>query len=473
MKKRSLRIVTSCLAGALLFATPIYVEAAPVAGVTEYAGTIIDNELNTASPIAGVSLAVSTCLEQNVAEQARSAQKQSDSAEKKEKSKEESSKYKNMAVANVDDYVNIRKSPNEDGKLLGKLHRKSVANVIKKKGDWYQIKSGSVTGYVKGDYITVGDEDKIKAAGVPIATVSTTTLKVRSKASGKSGVVTLVPGGEALKVTSMKNEKDGWVKVAVDGGSGYVSSDYIELTREYTYAESKAEEDARIALEQARLEEERAAKEAAAKQAEEEAQDQAGESAASTASTSASNSTTSASTSNSTVASTGTATNAGTVASSGTTTNSGTTTTPTQQAPTQTAPSVQAPEPAQTQAPAENSSSASATGQAVANYASQFVGNPYVWGGTSLTNGADCSGFVLSVYAHFGVSLPHSDAAQRSAGRAVSWEDRQPGDIICYDGHVGIYAGNNTIIHASNPASGIKYTSPANYRTVLAVRRIF
>lgn len=472
MRKRSLRIVTSCLAGTLLFATPVYVEAAPVAGVTEYAGTIIDNELNTASPIAGVSLAVSTCLEQNVAAQARSAEKQADSEEKKkEKSKEESSKYKNMAVSNVDDYVNIRKSPNEDGKLLGKLYRKSVADVIKKKGNWYKIKSGSVTGYVKGDYITVGDEDKIKAAGVPIATVSTTTLKVRSKASGKSDVVTLVPGGEALKVTSMKNQKDGWVKVAVDGGSGYVSSDYIELTREYTYAESKAEEDARLALEQARLEEEqRAAEEAARQQEADDAQSQAGESAASTTSTSTS---------------TGNSSGNSTSTSAGATTSSGTTTSQTQQSQTQTAPSTQsqtpaqtAPStesqtPAQTPAPAESSSNASGTGQAVANYASQFVGNPYVWGGTSLTNGADCSGFVLSVYAHFGVSLPHSDAAQRSAGRAVSWEEKQPGDIICYDGHVGIYVGNNTIIHASNPASGIKYTSPANYRTVLAVRRIF
>lgn len=472
MRKRSLRIVTSCLAGTLLFATPVYVEAAPVAGVTEYAGTIIDNELNTASPIAGVSLAVSTCLEQNVAAQARSVEKQADSEEKKkEKSKEESSKYKNMAVSNVDDYVNIRKSPNEDGKLLGKLYRKSVADVIKKKGNWYKIKSGSVTGYVKGDYITVGDEDKIKAAGVPIATVSTTTLKVRSKASGKSDVVTLVPGGEALKVTSMKNQKDGWVKVAVDGGSGYVSSDYIELTREYTYAESKAEEDARLALEQARLEEEqRAAEEAARQQEADDAQSQAGESAASTTSTSTS---------------TGNSSGNSTSTSAGATTSSGTTTSQTQQSQTQTAPSTQtqtstqtAPStesqtPAQTPAPAESSSSASGTGQAVANYASQFVGNPYVWGGTSLTNGADCSGFVLSVYAHFGVSLPHSDAAQRSAGRAVSWEEKQPGDIICYDGHVGIYVGNNTIIHASNPASGIKYTSPANYRTVLAVRRIF
>lgn len=423
MKNQPLKIAVCCLAGTIFTAIPAYnVMAAPSAGVSEYASAILESELNASSTSAGVSSAVADYFEKNIVSSENHTAKKADADTQKSKSKkvskeskksqEDTSKYKNMAVAQVNDYINIRKKPNENAELLGKLYSNSVATVIRKKGDWYKIKSGSVVGYVKGDYVVVGDEDLIKSVGVQIAKVNTTTLKVRSKASRKSDVVTLVPDGEELTVASMKAFKDGWVKVAVDEGKGYVSTDYVDITREYTYAESRAEEEARLAIEQARIEAEEAARRA---------QEQTG-----TGSTSA-----------------------GTDSSSSTGT--GSTSAGTDSAPVST----------------------SSSGQSVVNYASQFLGNPYVYGGSSLTGGTDCSGFVMSVYAHFGVSLPHSSSALRSAGYGVSYGSMQPGDILCYDGHVAIYAGGNTVIHASNPADGIKYTSPANYRPVIAVRRIF
>lgn len=428
MRNRPLKLAACCMAGTLLTTVPAYpVLAAPSAGISEYTSTILGSELNTSSVSAGVSTAVAGYLEESLASQrssveatqvdavkasgaeaSKSKAKKVSKEAKKSSQKEDQTDYKNMAVAQVNDYVNIRKKPDENAKLLGKLYSNAVATVIRKQGDWYKIRSGSVTGYVKGDFVVVGDEKLIKSVGVQIAKVNTTTLKVRSKASKKSEVLTLVPGGEELEVSSMKSFDDGWVKVAVEEGDGFVSSDYVDISREYTYAESRAEEEARLAIEQARIEAEEAARRA--------------QEAAAAGSTS-----------------TGTSSGSSSVGSSDST----------------------------------SSGSTSSSGQSVVNYASQFLGNPYVYGGTSLTNGADCSGFVMSVYAHFGVSLPHSSNALRGAGYGVSYSSMQPGDIICYDGHVAIYAGGNTVIHASNPADGIKYTSPANYRSVVAVRRIF
>ncbi len=119
-----------------------------------------------------------------------------------------------------------------------------------------------------------------------------------------------------------------------------------------------------------------------------------------------------------------------------------------------------------------SSSSSSGSGSSVVDYATQFVGNPYVWGGTSLTSGADCSGFVQSVYANFGVSLPRTSYEQQNAGTEVSYADAQPGDLICYGGHVAIYMGNGQIVHASNSRDGIKVSDNAAYRTITSVRRL-
>ena len=408
MKRNVLIKMTACSLAATLAVGGVAVssvDATPTAGLSTYTSNIVTSSI---IPTAGFSLAMSQCVAA-VEDEATVASAQPEVTEND--TPVVASEYADLAVATVDDYVNVRKKPSTDSKVVGKLYKNNVGTVLATKGDWYKIKSGNVTGYVKSDYVAVDNEKLAKKAGRRVAVVTTETLKVRKGASGKDEVMTLVPEGEDLTV--IDESVDGWVGVSVSEGDGYVSSDYVELSTEYTYAESRAEEKARLKKEE---EERKAAEEAARKKEEAHA-------AASSSSSSSSSSGSSSSSSSS----------------------------------------------------SEKSYSApsGSSGSSVANYACQFIGNPYVYGGSSLTNGTDCSGFVMSVYGAFGVSLPHRSSALRSVGYGVSTSDMQPGDIVCYSGHVGIYVGNNTIVHASNPSSGIKLTSPANYRTILAVRRIF
>lgn len=318
-------------------------------------------------------------------------------AAKEEAVKKEEEYFTTLVIADVNDYVNVRDIASEEGEIVGKLYDNSVGHFIEEENGWYKITSGNCTGYVKGEYCVTG-EDAIalaKEVGVRIATVNTTTLKVREEASQESSVLGLVPMADELVVTE---ELDGWVKVDIEEGFGYVSTDYVELSTEFVEAESREEEEAR-------LEKERRARE---------------EANAAAARTQASRDGT-----------------------------------------------------AYRPANPVTEVSGSGTGVDVANYALQFVGNPYVYGGTSLTNGTDCSGFVMRVYENFGVSLPRTSASQRGSGYDVGGIDNaQPGDIVCYSGHVGIYIGNGQIVHASTAKTGI-IVSNATYRQPLCVRRIF
>ena len=320
--------------------------------------------------------------------------------EKELATKKEEESFKSLVIADVNDYVNVRSIPSEEGEILGKLYDDSVGEFISEQDGWYEITSGNVTGFVKAEYCVTGEDavDLAKEVGTRIATVTTTTLYVRQEPSTESAVIGMVPIEDELLVTE---ELEEWVKVNIEEGDGYVSLDYVTLSTEFVKAESKAEEEARLAEEEA----ERRAAQAAA----------------------------------------------------------------------QAAAAKNAPKGSQEVTPPviPTNSNSSALGQSVADFACQFVGNPYVWGGTSLTNGADCSGFVMSVYANFGVSLPHSSAADRNVGYAVNGlENAQPGDIICYSGHVALYIGNGQIVHASTSKTGI-IISNASYRSILSIRRIF
>ena len=301
---------------------------------------------------------------------------------------EEAEALSKTVVAQVKRFACIHGTPADDGEFLGKFYNEAVGTLVAEEGDWLLITSGSVTGYVKKQYCVAGEEaaELAKQVGTRVATVEAATLYVRTEADGASEVLCMVPEGEELLVLE---ETEGWAKVDVEEGQGWISTEYANVHSNYVTAESKEEEIARIARET----QERQKARAAAKKTTQKVDYEVGE--------------------------------------------------------------------------------GSEMGKAVVEYALQFVGNPYVFGGTSLTDGIDCSGFVMKVYENFGVTLPHSSKADRTEGYAVeSLEDALPGGLIGYSGHVALYMGNDQIVHASNSKTGI-IVSKVNYRKILAIRRIF
>ena len=305
--------------------------------------------------------------------------------------------YDNLGVSNVSSYLNIRDNPSErTGKIIGKLESNAGCDILSETEDgWYKIRSGKVTGYVKGDYILTGQKAKDKAMQVShlIAIANTNGVNVRSEPNTNSSIWTQIAANERFHVVS---QQDGWVEIELDDTTAFISSDYVDVK----YGLNEAIKYTPIVIE------------------------------------------------------TATSKPKATTAASG-----GTTAKPS------TSGSSSSSKPA-TSAPAGSSAGNVSSSRAnIVNFAVQFVGNPYVYGGTSLTNGADCSGFVQSVMKNFGISLPRTSRDQGNAGKGISSGEMRPGDLVFYTGsngvinHVALYIGNGQVVHASNKKTGIKISA--------------
>ena len=355
-----------------------------------------------------------------------------------------------LAVAAPNVYLNIHTDASLGSEVIGKLYSNDVAKILQDNGsDWVKIKSGKLVGYVLGEYLVKGEEAELLSElvkkNVAFADNKDNEVEVHRYKSD-SGVMMTVSQGEQIAVEEdMSEETDGWIEVSTDQGKGYVKVEDVSVSDSYPVAETTEEQQERIEnatvkdiADDAQMKADNASKvaQAAAEKAEEAASIAEDEE------------------SEHTKADEKVAQTAQAVAEMAQTAADNTQVT------------------ADT-AKEDMQKHGSETGEAVAEFALQFVGNPYVWGGSSLTNGTDCSGFTMAVYANFGVGLPHYDASQRGYGIGIdSLSDARPGDLICFYGHVGIYIGDGMMVHASNARDGIKI-SRADYRSIAAIRRIF
>ncbi|MCR5197074.1 MAG: SH3 domain-containing protein [Pseudobutyrivibrio sp.] len=421
MNSKWTKAVSYSLAGsAMVFSLTLTASAtSALSGVSALSSTTGVLESASYTAFAGASLTVNDILSEAASISTETQLADSGAKSVSKGVEAEDDPYANIAIAQVDNYVYIRESASADSEYVGKLYNNSAATVQEsveaEDGTWLKITSGDVTGYVKSEFVVQNDENLAREVSRRLAKVETQTLYVREEATTESDVIDMIPAGDDLTVIDESTVAQGWVKVTCNAGEGFVSTDYVKLSTDFTVAESKNAEIARLAKEE---EERKKAQEAALKatqaaKAVEERKKQEQQQSASAGDTAA------------------------------------------QPAPERT-----------------YSAPSGTSGSSVAAYASQFVGNPYVYGGSSLTKGTDCSGFVMSVYGAYGVNLPHSSSALRNVGYGVSREEIQPGDIVCYSGHVAIYQGNGQIVHASTAKTGIK-CSNVDYKKILAIRRIF
>ena len=555
------KVMLSALAGAIMIpGSAIRAKAAD--GKTDSTSLV---------PVAGIESVLTECLETNVKDNIDLYLIPTNEGE-----------YLNRAFSNVKDYSYIRNAPNEESEWTGKLYDDSTVTVLEYRGDWTKIRSGSVEGYVPADALYTGDEAKKRAKDYEtnVVTVLADVLNVRSGQGTENEILTQVMFKQQYEAAG--EPVNGWYPVKVDGFDGWVCGEYVEAETTFSYAESKQEEQHRLAQgdtqtrgtirtagtsdgertrknktaetrnktdgiqtgtavgsqangnrtdtaagSQADVNQANGAQTGASSAAQANGTQAAAEiqtngtqtvaasgnqsngtqangtqiNGAQTGTTSGSQSNEAQANGTQTVAASGNQSNV--VQANGTQTGaaSGSQSNGAQangaQAGSISVDSMGRPQfdgaqtaeqgAAGTGNPAgENTQQADGTaevqetavvdsqeyaGQAVIDFACQFIGNPYVWGGTSLTNGADCSGFVQSVYANFGIALPRTTYEMVNAGYEVSYDQALPGDLVLYDGHVGLYMGDGTIVNAMNEAQGIGICT-ATYAPIITVRRV-
>lgn len=288
--------------------------------------------------------------------------------------------YDNLVISKVNNYLNVREEPSQDGKIIGKMTSKAAGEILETLDGWYKIKSGPITGYISADpqYTATGQEaiDLAMQTADLKAVIRTDVLNVRTEPSTDAKIWTQIVKDERYSVVA---QLDGWVQIELDSVD---AEDGSETDKAYISTRDNNVE-VRYALNEA-----------------------------------------------------------------------------IKFSPDEIA-----------------ASNAASLRSRIVNYALQFVGNPYVWGGTSLTNGVDCSGFTMKVLQNFGVSLPHYSGSQAQMGKGIKSSEMRPGDLIFYAGsngrvnHVAMYIGNGQVVHAASRKSGIKI-STWNYRSPVAIRNV-
>ena len=393
-----------------------------------------------------------------------------------------------LAFAQCEEYINIRESASTDSAVTAKIYNNGSATIEEQDGDWYKIRSGNAEGYVKAEYFVTGEAADAVAqkAAYNVAMVHPTDLNIRSDANEDSEVLATAHEKDELEVVAWDGD---WMKVALGGDIyGYVNAYYVDYKTYYPTAETIEEEQARLSAEQE-------AAEAADYEVSDDTAETLPEETCEEPTVDDSSDTEEASypdDSDETTWTEAPATDETVWTEAPAETEAPETEAPYTEAPETEAPETEAPyteapeteapyteapetEAPYTEAPETEAPSTSGVGQQIADFAVQYVGNPYVWGGTSLTEGADCSGFVQTVFANFGLYLSRTAESQSYGGTSISLDNLQPGDLLFYNStgsidHVAIYIGGGQIVHAANSRSGI-IISNAYYQTPVCARR--